>query len=87
MGLLERIVMGACCGTAFDQVTKLMDVETVLLIWGQASEISSDGCAAEVVFLFKVDHTFACLIGFRMHDADRTTGFIGCVIRVGNRFV
>ena len=62
MRLAERIVMLSSSQASVRQVTKLVNVEPVLVIRFETAEVSSNFGGSELAFLLKLDNSFASLV-------------------------
>ena len=71
MGVLIRVVMGACGETTICQVTVLMHMEAVKLSRIQSLEGSLDVGPREGILLFKQHNALSCLVWLRFHNADK----------------
>ena len=76
MSMSERIIVRASSNTSLEQISILMNVESVLLTGSQTSEIAIDLAKSVCASLTEVNNTLCNLIRLGIKDADSFSLYI-----------
>jgi hypothetical protein len=83
MSHIEGVVVGTSSSAALGEISKLVNVEPVLVAGGKTSKVTDDAGFGEHRGLFKLNNAVSGVLGLRFEDADGAARLL-LVVHVGD---